>query len=134
MYDETERTVSLKNLDNFGINPAAVNMLVQDYKKHCMPNPITLCISCGASPIVRLSDASDEVEIYLRTPGFVGRAGKGDASRISKFARRMVAKSYADYVSPRLLSFVFDGVEVAVKTKGEDEGKNIARVLFNPTK
>lgn len=134
MYDETERELSMKNMSNYGLNPAATKLLVEDYKKKCAPYPIRLFISVGNSPIIRLSEVCGDVEIYLATPGYVGKAGKGDASLLDKFPRRMVAKSYSDNISPRMISFVLDGVEIAIKTKGVDEGVNIARNIFNPTK
>ena len=132
-YDETERPLTMNTLGNLGLNPAAVKMLVEDYKAMISPFPIKIVVSVGDSPIMRLKESEKTIEIYVRKPGYVGRSGGGDASKIRKFARRMVAKSYSDYVSPRLMSFVFDGIEVAIKTKGVDEGKNIARNIYNPT-
>ena len=77
MYEETERELSMKNMSNYGLNPAATKALVEDYKKKCAPYPIQLFISVGNSPIVRLSEVCGDIEIYLSTPGYVGKAGKG---------------------------------------------------------
>jgi hypothetical protein len=124
MYAETERELNVTHLNNYGLNPVAVKMLVQDYKAYVSPY----------NTLVRyFGDEENEVHIYLKKPGYVGNR-VGDVSKLRKFAVSMVAKSYYDYVNPRTIGFLFEGVEVTILLKGIKETKNIARNIFNPTK
>ncbi len=129
-YFENERELQKKHLSNFGLNPHACELLVKSYIQHCAPKPVSLDYFIDIE-----GSGREHVELELRTPGFVG-AGKGDANKLDKFGLRHFARSYFEDVSPHPVSFLFHKVEVHIRTPGisDNDRKNIARDIYNPTK
>lgn len=102
---------------------------MESYLKNVAPYPVSL------DYYIDIEDKGREhIELELRKPGYVG-ARKGDTNLLNKFGLRHFCRSYFEWVSPRHIDFVFNGVEIHLRTPGVEEfsEKNIARNIFNPT-
>lgn len=129
-YTEGEREINRKHLSNFGLNPYATEILVRSYKQHCAPFPVIF------DYYIEVTDRGFcHVMVELRTPGYVGNT-KGDANLLDRLALRMFCRSYFEEVSPYPVDFFMEGAEVHIHTPGvsDQEKKNIARNIFDPTK
>lgn len=136
-YFEDERILSDIKLDRFGINPFATKILIDSYKNKVAPQPATIIYDVGFQDKNMDEKTKDKhrVEISLKTPGFVGKL-QPPRGGLDKLGLKLFARSYYENVRPQHISFLYDGIEVHVRTPGIEEGsqKNIARDIFNPTK
>ena len=73
-----------------------------------------------------------EIEIHLSTPGYVGKE-RGSVHDLDNRGVRDTCRSYVNYVSPRPVSFIFNGVEFHFRSSklSDLESKNIARQIVD---
>lgn len=132
------RNVPMSNLSNLGVNPYAIKILVDSYKAKIKPKPVKIDYYMIAKEVDNnkiLETVPDaDVEISLSTPGYVGR-GSGNVHDLEKRGVRDTCRSYYKYVRPMPCSFLFDGVEIHIRTAGvsDQDKKNIAREVHDPT-
>ena len=127
-YSEGERELTKTHLSRFGLNPYALDILINSYIKFVAPYPTTL------DYFVDMDDARCQVEFEIRKPGYVGNR-KGDAHKLDEYALRLFCRSYFENTGPWPVSFLYKGMEVHVRTPGvsDSDRKNIARNIYNPT-
>ena len=135
---EEMRVVPMSNLDNLGINPYAIKLLTKSYKEKIAPKPVKIdyyqiAEEVGNQDILETVPDVD-VEISLSTAGYLGR-GAGNVNDLDKRGVRDTCRSYFKYVRPRPASFIFDGVEIHIRTAGfsDQDMANITREVYDPT-
>ena len=129
MYTENERELQRKHLSNFGLNPYACDLLIRSYLKNIAPLPIILDYFIDVE-----DQGRHQVELTIKTPGYLG-GRRGNANLLDTFGLRLFCRSYYEDVKPYPVSFLYNKVEVHLRTPGVSEHamKNIARDVFNPT-
>lgn len=131
-YSEKERVLTGKILNRYGLNPFAADIIVKSYKEKLAPQPVSFDYEMHVRPnIASKEEQAFTAEVYLYTPGFLGKKKEVDVLELDKLALKMFVRSYLDHVRPQPISFVLDGVEVHIRTKGVSNEKNIARAIFN---
>lgn len=139
MYEENERAISLNTAKNLGLNPIALKKTLEMYKKTHAPKPAHIKINIKPDAKVVLGKLEEAVDIYMSTPGYLGRAttlniNKADPRDVA--CLKLLCGSYFIHVRPYPIGFFMDGVEIHIRTPGVDDtkDKNIARNIFNEGK
>lgn len=138
-YHEDERELDQLRISRFGLNPFAADILIKSYKQNVAPQPANIIYQVNLSKADEKMDAKAKskrrVEISLLTPGFVGPYTGLPKKGLDKFGLKLFARSYYENLRPQHISFIYQGVEVHIRTPGigESEKKNVARNIYNPT-
>ena len=135
-YSEGERELEMKVMENFGINPFAVKLLVDSYFKSVAPYPYSTTFTMPKhDPKMDFTEGrAYQVEVYIYKPGYVGKKYKSKKI-LDQGALKLVAHSYYSHVRPYPISFLYNGAEIHIRTPGFEEyrKKNIAREIYDPT-
>lgn len=139
MYSEDLRELSDHVLNNFGLNAAALRLLIKSYMLNCSPQPATIMFEVPKQKdniVDRWALDKNRVEIHLVKPGFVGKATGVSRGDLDSTGLKLFARSYYNGLRPHPVSFLYKGIEVHLRTPGvsDSDKKNIARDIFNPTK
>lgn len=127
MYQDKEREIKRKHLSNFGLNPYALEIVLDSYRKNIYPMPVKIPY------IVDTPNGTALVEMEIKKPGYLG-GRSGNWEQLDKFGLRLFLRSYFQDVSPNPVDFFYNGLEIHIYTPGADPKlKNIAREIFNPT-
>lgn len=136
-YSEKERLATAKQLDNFGLNPFAFWIMIENYVRHIAPLPIKyVWYAQGKDLMDAAAESKSIVELYIMNAGYIGNK-LGDISKLDITATNLFCQSYYTQMRPLPVSFtVFEAVEIHLRTPGQSDfdknKKNPLRNIFNP--
>jgi hypothetical protein len=137
MYNESERLITLKHLDTYGLNPFAFWTMMQTYINKIHPMPVKWDYEMQRKDKMdQVSQNKKMVTLHIETAGYLGKK-RGDASKLDVVGANLFCRSYYEQLRPMPVTFqIMNAITVHLRTPGEPDrdALNPMRSIYDPTK
>jgi hypothetical protein len=132
MYSENERELTLKQLDNWGLNPFSFWGMIESYIQHIHPLPVRWTYEYFTKDDIMDPRAESKklVELDIRAVGNLSSKFWGNPLKLDQTFTRLFCQSYYENLRPLPISFqIMDAIEIHLRTPGvtDSERKNPLR-------